>query len=277
MKKLLPVIGSQRSGTTLMGQMLGAHPQAILIDENDGLYNWMDTVFSAGQLVMGSEESMLVYNKAGTKYQMPEHRISEYGVLADTVTTLVLKAPNLTYHFSDLARLQPGGEVVCMLRDIRDVVASMLNLKKIPMLENQLRWLMKTPEVAEKYAAEIEYLEEADIGKHQKLAWIAKLKMGMSAEFENAGMRVHYVRYEEFVTRPREICFALLRQLGLPLAEECLSHELIYHGMAPGKTQRSRPIDKNSLGKWRETLSVREEKDIWEIVEDFMLLHGYSR
>lgn len=39
-EKIVVIAGCQRSGTTLVGQVLGAHPKAILIDETDGLYDW---------------------------------------------------------------------------------------------------------------------------------------------------------------------------------------------------------------------------------------------
>ena len=41
--QLIVVAGCQRSGTTLTGQILGAHSQTFLIDEPDGLYDWFDS------------------------------------------------------------------------------------------------------------------------------------------------------------------------------------------------------------------------------------------
>lgn len=37
-ERVVAIVGCQRSGTTLTGQIVGAHPQAFLVDEFDGLY-----------------------------------------------------------------------------------------------------------------------------------------------------------------------------------------------------------------------------------------------
>ena len=63
---IIVIAGCQRSGTTLTGQILGAHSQCFLVDESDGLYPWMESeLFSVSSSI---ELMNTVINKASGKY-----------------------------------------------------------------------------------------------------------------------------------------------------------------------------------------------------------------
>ena len=66
------VIGCQRSGTTLTGQILGAHPNAVLLDEPDGIYPWFAALDPKDPF--GGDGLSAVLEKAATKYADPEQR-----------------------------------------------------------------------------------------------------------------------------------------------------------------------------------------------------------
>lgn len=68
---------------------------------------------------------------AQNKYIEPEYRFSESGV-SYKIRLLVLKAPNLTYSWKELALVMPQAGIVYVHRNAHAVVASMKNLASIP-------------------------------------------------------------------------------------------------------------------------------------------------
>ena len=118
------IAGCQRSGTTLTGQIIGAHPKAMLIDEPDGLYNWFKN-----QDQMSGESGIMfqrLVEKADKKYRPRFKRLRKKdGKLKPEIDHLVLKAPNLTYNFVKLSRLKKDVSILYPIRDPRSVVASM--------------------------------------------------------------------------------------------------------------------------------------------------------
>ncbi|MEQ9661013.1 MAG: hypothetical protein RLN87_00495, partial [Parasphingopyxis sp.] len=98
-ERLVVIVGCQRSGTSLSGEVIGAHPNVLLIDETDGLMRWADA------LLAGSEEAEALYGptlaRAAEKYRRPKERVAGrdgVAVPAPGITHLALKAPNLSYN-----------------------------------------------------------------------------------------------------------------------------------------------------------------------------------
>ena len=133
---LILVVGCQRSGTTLTGQIVGAHERAILVDEFDGLYPWF-TAMSQHTADRDAKTAFIIA-KSASKYRNPVARFltSDKSVgLADAVDTLVLKSPNLTYSYNSLAGLRIPIKVIYPVRDPRAVVASMLRNTQVDFVE----------------------------------------------------------------------------------------------------------------------------------------------
>ena len=152
-RRVIAVVGCQRSGTTLTGQILGAHPEAVLVDEYDGLYPWFhaqtNDPANAGALAHAMLEA------ARAKYLEPAERFREVDgrvVLSPAVGVLVLKAPNLTYDDDAFVRLGVPATIVYPVRDPRAVVASMERLCDVDFVGNQVRLMTERPRIAERYA-----------------------------------------------------------------------------------------------------------------------------
>ncbi len=278
MMEFILIVGCQRSGTTLMGQIIGAHPSAIMIDEDDGLYNWTDVLFSSHTV---NADTLLntCYHSAATKYREPATRFRSNGSLRNTVEYAILKAPNLTYSYREIPHALPGAKIVYMFRDIRDVVSSMIALKRIPILKNQLRHILPSKDLATMFPTELSLLQQDDkkVKPHIKMALVAKIKMSFIQLFRDNGSHVINVRYEDLIGHPEYVIPLVLKKLGMPYAEECLHHHEVYRGVGPGGTQRGRPIDEESKGKWKERLRQEQENEIWDFVGDFMENMGYTR
>lgn len=297
------VVGSQRSGTTLMAQVIGAHPLAIMIDENDGLYDWTDSLFNNTPIprtkTFGStlnlpemrqnfQKLKMVLRKpsfqsccrlAIRKYQNPYIRFLENKSLRDSVEFAVLKVPNLTYSFAEIPHVFPRAKIIYMSRDIRDIVSSMMALKRIPILENQLQRILASQDLVKMFPAELSLLQLDDdtVKLHIKMALIAKIKMSLANLFRDNGLNVVNVRYEDLVTHAESVVPYVLDKLGIPFAAECLRHNDVFQGIAPGGTKRQRPLDNKSKKKWKYHLTPQQESEIWGAVGDFMESFGYIR
>lgn len=273
------IAGSQRSGTTLVGQILGAHPNAVLIDESDGLYQWTDALLACAPQADIDKAFQQCCRSARTKYleTVADTRFGAKFALSEGVTHLVLKAPNLTYSAAAVARTFSNVSVIYMTRDIRDVVASMQRLEHIPMVENQISRLRAAPELCVKFASDLQRLEAKDTTRTRKMAIIAKIKMALDTTFSEAGLPVHHLRYETLVTQPDESISGLLDHAQLAQSDACGRFHKFMRGWGPGLTDRTRPIDTLSKNNWATRITAAEQAEIWDETEELMLARGYHR
>ena len=319
------IVGCQRSGTTLMAQIIGAHPSAVMIDEDDGLYRWTDVLF--GETIVPSfwNPSMIKSPASGfwhklsgvyqairwiirimspshriwwylgttktdpdtlfqkccrlamSKYQAPQTRFFENGLLCDSIKFAVLKAPNLTYFYDKISDVFPGAKIVYLYRDIRDVVSSTMNVNA-PILDNQLRRILSSRDLANIFPAELTLLRQDDntVKPHVKMALVAKIKMSLAQQFRDNGLDVIDVKYEKLIAQPESMIPHILKKLDLPQTIECLHHNDVFQSIGPGGTHRGRPIDNKSKGKWKNNLTHQQSNDIWDIVGDFMETLDYT-
>ena len=269
------LIGSQRSGTTLAGQVLGAHPHTLLIDEPDGLYYWAHVYFRKGECELSQSLFRRCCITARTKYRQPADRVGEDGTLHPSVTHLVLKAPNLTWYPEEVAEYFPGTVAVCLVRDVRDVVVSMREHpivlgRQVLMMTQNRRLLDWRPELVDAVCNPL-------VPDIVKMAIVATTKMVFVEHFRAAGVPVLTIRYEDLVRQPDRVVPALLRHARLPLVSGCLEPSHVLQGEGPGGTVRTRRIDETSVGRWRVKLAPHEEELVWAAVGGLMAAIGYER
>lgn len=115
------VVGFPRSGTTLLGQVLGAHPQVTTLDE-------LETLGESG-LAFLSDAAGLARLAQAPDSELEPFRDAYWGRmkamgLSLAGRTLVDKLPMNTLGLPLIARLFPAAKVVFVRRDPRDVVLS---------------------------------------------------------------------------------------------------------------------------------------------------------
>ena len=76
-RRLVVVVGCQRSGTTLTGQLLGEHSGAVLLDEPDGLYPWFHAM--ASRRAEADALAAAVLERALTKYRSDDRFVRAGG------------------------------------------------------------------------------------------------------------------------------------------------------------------------------------------------------
>jgi len=275
--KMVFIVGCQRTGTTLIGNILGAHPHAFLIDEPNEVYPWIEAILE------GKDETSInllfrqCCQKARENYLNPNLKCDENGTLSDEVTHLILKTPNLTYSADKIAACFPEPICIFPFRDARDVVVSMNKLDWNPMVEKQLERIKSNPGILGRFAAEVRDLEKPDIQPHEARAYIAKIKMRLRDTFTYPNMRTLEVRYEDIVQKPDEWRDKLIQHVGLSIQENGMDHTEVLKGWGPGLTFRRRKIDVLSINQWPHYLSKKEEEDIWRITQPLMEELGYPR
>ena len=239
------IIGSQRSGTTLMRLILDSHIDVTCIDE----------AYSFRVLTQG---------------------------VAGFTGLVGFKTPQLTEQFAgpwlrDDAAIRaksPSGVVNCylkhrfifMVRDVRDVVVSMLSRP------GWLRTYGATVLAAKaetdddfriRYREELCALAESGCSDAATAALIWCYKTDALKTYVERGMSVLPVKYEHLVTSPATELSSICRFLHIPWDAALLRHHRVRHSdvrgpAATGGTDCGRPIDAMSIGKWRLLLSAEQ-------------------
>ncbi|WP_376695245.1 sulfotransferase family protein [Wenzhouxiangella sp. EGI_FJ10305] len=269
-KTFVLIVGCQRSGTTLLGEVLGAHPNAFLIDENDGVMRIVKSI-TAGAGLERAIDSCLVH--ANAKYRMPGR--VEDGVLPDKVTHVILKVPNATFLAHRYPDFTSSIKYVFAIRDARAVVASFARLTHIPMVENQLQRI-KSECNQDNYREEIRVLEDQNTSEAIKGSLIWRIKTGLYRQYVQKPFDTLTVRYEDLVTGPTAWKTKLLDHVELDPFAVDHGHEDELQGAGPGFTMRKRPIDSYTLNSWSRRLTQREQGEVWGICCKLMHELGYE-
>lgn len=264
------VVGSQRSGTTLTAQMLGAHSSCLLVDENDGLYDWFFPLVNQSHQKIPFNQ--LIENSC-RKYVSSKGRCVGNSVDDRRITHIVLKAPNLTYYSNAISRVFNNVKVVYARRDIRSIVLSIRQLSHVPIVINQTRLMSSIPHVSNKYDEELLQLKSKGVPEHIKAALVVLIKSSFEQEFLACGLDVVNLYYEELVISPSEVMGKTLSYVGLGYEDECVNYVGMYRGRAPGGTDRSKGVSRKSLKLWKTMLSDREINDIEKVAEHFLERH----
>ncbi len=272
LRRVVAIVGCQRSGTTLTGQILGGQPGALLLDEPDGIYAW---IRAGGRDPVLHPDLLL---RAAAKYREPGSRVRiAHGrpVLADGVDTLVLKTPNLTYEEALLSALAVPVSVVYPRRDPRAVAASMAQLGHIDFLGNQLRLLQAQPErLRAAYAADLDVLADTARSDWTRRGVVWRVKTGRADAFRRAGLPVLDFAYERLATEPQATVTALCEACGYksPLP----SVYGVYRGEGPDGADRTREVDDASLKRWRDRLPAQAADEVMAAAAPLAAAMGYD-
>ncbi|MBD8524876.1 sulfotransferase [Pseudomarimonas arenosa] len=271
---LVVVTGCQRSGTTLLGQMIGAHPSAFLVDEPD-VYPLLDSIL---QQSADSEQLLRETVQSVCKQYRNKDRCDIDGVLLPTVTHLVFKAPNAVFEYATFRELSASQfKFVFAVRDARDVVASMARLSHIKMVENQTRWFGKSSAKTQaRHEQQFALTQDSSLSLPVRRAHMWAVKTGLFKEFCAPPLNGIRVDYHALVASPSVIRAEVLQYCGL-VAEDARDHETEFLGLGPGFTARQRPVDSSSVARWKHSLSAVDEEQVWNIAAPLMQELGYSR
>ncbi|MFA5941756.1 MAG: sulfotransferase [Sinimarinibacterium sp.] len=232
------VLGMPRSGTSLVEQIIAAHPDATG-------YGELKEISRLARGMPARVGSIQRWPEALSAVGAPQLRAAAADYLAalrtrdpSTSRRCVDKAPLNFYHVGLIALMFPNARIVWCRRDPRDVCVSIY---------------------AENFALEQRWANDlGDLGRfyreHMRLMrhWQAVLPG-----------RMHECVYEDLVANPERGARALIDAVGLPWDEACLRfHEQDRAVLTPSRWQVRQPMYSKSVARWR-----RYERWIGPLVE----------
>jgi Tfp pilus assembly protein PilF len=250
------LIGFYRSGTTLMEQILGAHPQVVTSDEAYIIPSVAREITRISEIEGTIQEKV----KALTEEQVAELR-KFYWQTAERIMgeklsdkVFVDKTAMNTLNLGLINTLFPDATVLFVLRDPRDVILScfMQSFGFSPLTVHFLDWAGG----ARFYSSVMNYW--LHVRNHLAMSWME-------------------LRYEDVLTDMEGQFRPVFERLGLDWVSECEQfhkHARAREISTPSYDQVTRPIYRSSVQRWR-----HYEKYFLEIEDDldfFVLQFGYG-
>ena len=249
--------GFPRSGTTLLEQLLDAHPDLVSSEERDFVGTELPRALAAGR---GDAPLLeLLNNVSGGEIATQRGRylaFMEYllgGAIGGRVH--LDKNPAYTLTIPMMLRLFPETRLIIALRDPRDVVLSCY-LRYLPLNAVSVRFL-DVRRTAERYALDMN-------------AWL-KFRQILDVPWCE-------IRYEDTVADPEGQSRRALATLGLGWDERVLNYRqrLVENKRvsSPSYEAVAEPIYTRAIGRWKNYASALE--GALEVVEPFVREFGYA-
>ena len=268
-RRMIFIGGCARSGTTLLGSMLGVHPSCICVPESqfkapllkdpslhssadihrlisaDWRFKLWDMPVAPGDVSLNGSTAD---RPARTMLRLVELYAAKVGRPAASVW--IDHTPHNVRQAKLLARAFPDSRFIHIVRDGRAVAASVMPLDWGP---NSI-------------------LEAAHF-------WVEQTAYGLAAEQQFGSERVHRVHYERLVREPGAVMQEVSAFLGLDFTPEmCDGGGFVVPQYSAGQHRliAQRP-DPSRIDAWTKILTPREHEIFEHLTEDFLDYMGYER
>jgi hypothetical protein len=239
------LVGATRSGSTLLGLMLDHHPDVSFPGEFELAVDFMPSADAFPALP--AYYDWLSMNRHYRWHRPAIDRALAYPELVRSFLAQMKRAAGgegkrwvgaaVHRHFDRLHALWPEARFVHLVRDPRDVVRSWL----------EFGWSGEASTAAQTW-------------RDLELLW-DQVRARIPPE------RVLDLRFEDLVGRPRDVLASICAFLSLPYSERMLSY--------PEDTTYQ-AIDPRQVGKWRDSLSPREQRLVEGVLGDLLAARGYA-
>jgi hypothetical protein len=239
------VVGSPRSGTTFFAGAVGRIPGFVDLGELAPLKAAIPTLTSASEEDAAREL----------------HRVIERVRMLSAVRgkRAVEQTPEMSFLVPAVLRAYPSATVIHLVRDGRDVVASLL----------ERGWLSSarsgSDDVGAAYGSHTRFWVEPDrrdefarVSDAQRAAWAWRRYLTAARESRD---RTFELRYEDLVADKSVTAVRLAEQLGVPTEE-------IESQLAPASPR--------SVGRWRDDLTRDQVEDVMREAGDLLRELGYA-
>lgn len=251
------ICGSGRSGTTLLAMILDSHPNMASGPEIKGV-QFATTLY--GIFSEQIHEHLAKYNFQQSDIKVSFRKfISSLFTKRDISGRVVEQTPLNINSMSELIAIFPDAQFLHIVRDGRDVVASLVKRKWIEGFTG-------------KPFESTENIEKAtifwnDIMKTAKDVSQSKLTKFNYLEF----------RYEELINSQEETIRSVLEFLGEPFDSAILEYHKHEHSFSASTDKPQTGIYKTSLGRWRNEFSP-EDAQLFDLIAGQMLIElGYEK
>jgi hypothetical protein len=269
------VLGPPRSGTTLLGLMLHAHPRIAIPPENRFVLpayfrreRFGDLSRPEGRRLLAEEiVGSRLFGDLGLDPQWVTDRVMATGWSVGTAVGLVLRAyadrfgkvrwgdkrPVYRKYLWVIERLFPDAQFVSTVRDGRDCVASM--------------------------AAVPTWREDTDPNRRIR-EWMESVQYAEAARERLPQDSFYEVRYETLVTEPEKQLRGLCDFLGEPFDEAMLTPQEVADQVVPDRkvwhAKTRQEVSPSSIGSFTERLTEPELRACETIMADRLHDRGYE-
>lgn len=211
------VVGSPRSGTSILTWCLGQHPNMLPVPESNWIGQFAINVaisYEIGSargdrsllsgMDIGREEFFANFGRS-VNHLVLSHRkdLDRKRKMthpsAEPKTRWVDQTPEYSLHICGLRKLFPEARFVHILRDVTSVVRSMLNFHRLSGIQ-----LVASEQEAYDY-------------------WLRTVRSCVDAEQAYGPCVVHRIRYSDLINSPESVMRSLFQFLGEPYATACLN------------------------------------------------------
>ncbi|MDO3722577.1 sulfotransferase [Marinobacter sp. chi1] len=232
------VMGTQRSGTTLLTRALSAHPE-VFVQNEINLHNVFGKNYNKEKLISEIEARVIDDANISVKDLFEQDKTKIWG----------LKDPQLTEHIEELRQFLQDTLFIVIVRDGRGVTNSYIENK----------WGLGTNPYtgAQRWKREVEQQE---------------------AFINEAPERFLYIRYEDLVYDLKSSMEKVCRHLGVDFHPNILQYDMqrSYYQKMRENIHTHRKPDPNLAEKWRKTLTPFEIGVIEMVAGDTLQRHGYE-
>ena len=245
-QRIIFVVGSPRSGTTLMERVLNSHSKLFSMQEETGLIS-LRNIFSRDHFGLSHDENRQLFSESSdiVDFFTRAARLLES---RNEGRTLIEKTPQHVLHIDFLTRYFPNARFVNVVRDGRDAYCSS---RKHPNVR------LNSPTIYARY-------------------WKRCIDAGLSVKDLPI---VHTVRYEDFTSDPQLHLEKVMAFLDMEL--ETSQFEATQVQVDPRSSferhQRlAQPITNATVGRWRDELTDEQVRDFQAVAGDELEICGYE-
>lgn len=251
--------GFPRTGTTLLEQVLDAHPGVVSVEELDIFARdtfsslWDPGPNGSVRPTIAAMDALPAPRRLALR---DRYRRMTEEVLNEPIGGRLLldKNPMLTLLVPAFRRLFPEAVILTALRDPRDVVLSCY-LRHLPLNTNSV-WFLTIERTARRYA-------------HDMGAWL-KLRDKLNGDW----LEVHYEEVVADLAGQARRCVAAL---GLPWNDSVLNYRDRLRGKpvtSPTYEAVTRPLYNSAIGRWHNY--ERHLRPVLDVLEPFVRAFGYA-
>jgi len=252
--------GAGRSGTTLLRVILDSHPRIACGPELKvgpkiaELWYELQTAYSPslGELGLTAADVNAAFARLVQRLLRPYLQQQAKPRIAE-------KTPNNVFYLQHLHHLFPDSPLIHVIRDGRDVVASLLTMD----------WA--DPATGER----LPYTTDAGLAARY---WADAVTAGrLTAQHPTAGPCYQEVRYEDLVARPEATLRTLFEFVGEPWDPGVLAFHRRRRNLAGESSagQVTQPLHDRAIGRWRRDLGARDLGAVLDVAGELLEEIGY--